>query len=61
MMQTQPPEVPAYENRKLIHELKCLMLFKCLFEIAIEIAIGIEHVGVIVLFDFDPGENNLSC
>jgi hypothetical protein len=28
------------------------MLFKSLFAIAI--GIGIEHVGVIVLFDFDP-------
>jgi hypothetical protein len=35
--------------------LKRLMLFKCLF--GIEIGIGIEHDGSIVLFDsdFDPG------
>jgi hypothetical protein len=30
-----------------------LMLFKSLFGIAIGIWIGIEHVGIIVLSDFD--------
>jgi uncharacterized membrane protein len=31
--------------------LKCLMLFLCLFGVAI--GIGIEHAGIILLFDFD--------
>jgi hypothetical protein len=29
------------------------MFFKCLFVITIGIGIGIEHAGIIVLFDFD--------
>jgi hypothetical protein len=36
------------------------MLFKCLFGIAIAIGIGIEHTGMIVLFDYVTDRRSLS-